>query len=354
MNKTIDLNRLANSGKVEDSLMLRALNGKTNSRPPVWMMRQAGRFLPDYQVLRAKYTFFERVETPELATEITLMPIDQLGVDAAIIFSDILVIPQALDVPVNMIQGTGPVLPEPIRSVEQIDALSKPDVKDRLHYVMDAIQLTRSELDSILPLIGFAGSPWTIFCYMVEGKGSKNFAKAKEFAFSEPEASQKLLNLITDTTIDYLKSQVEAGANILQIFDSWGGLLSPGDYQLYSLPWIQKIVQAISEVPVIVFAKGCWFALDQLSKCGAQGLGIDWNTAPQTARLLAGPDICLQGNLDPSRLLSPIPEIQAATKKMIVDFGTKGYIVNLGHGILPNIPVDHAQAFIDTVKNFGS
>ena len=334
--------------------MLRALSGKTVSRPPVWMMRQAGRFLPDYQVLRAKFTFFERVETPELATAITLMPVDQLGVDAAIIFSDILVIPQALDVAVEMIQGTGPVLPEPIRTVRQIEALSKPDAKDRLHYVMDAIKLTRSELDPNLPLIGFAGSPWTIFCYMVEGKGSKNFAKAKEFAFSEPEASKKLLNLITDTTIDYLQAQVQAGANIIQIFDSWGGLLSPDDYQLYSLPWIQKIVQAISDVPVIVFAKGCWFALDQLAKSGASGLGIDWNTAPQTARKLAGPNVCLQGNLDPSRLLSPIPEIQAATKKMISGFGIQGYIVNLGHGILPNIPVDHAKAFIDTVKSYGS
>ena len=353
-NSIVDTFANANQQGVQDSLMLRALKGLPVPRPAVWMMRQAGRFLPDYQKLRAKYSFFERVETPELATEITLMPVEQLGVDAAIIFSDILVIPQALDIEVQMIQGVGPVIPQPIRSIEQIDNITQPDVADRLHHVMDALRLTRKQLPDHLPLIGFAGSPWTIFCYMVEGKGSKNFATAKAFAFSEPEAAEKLLDLIAESTIDYLKAQVEAGANVIQIFDSWGGLLSPEDYHQYSLPWIQKIVKAVTEVPVIVFAKGCWFALDQLAQSGAKGLGIDWNTSPQTARQLAGPDICLQGNLDPSRLMSPIPQIQAATKKMITDFGTQRYIVNLGHGILPNIPVDHAKAFIESVKQFGS
>ncbi len=338
---------------IKNDLFLRALRGESVERPPVWMMRQAGRYLPDYMKLRAKYSFFERVENPELATEITVMPVDQVGVDAAIIFSDILVIPQALDFEVTMNPGEGPRLPRTVQTAEQVAEIPTPDVDDRLHYVYDALELTKKTLDGRVPLIGFAGSPWTILCYMVEGQGSKNFSKAKEFCFTQPEAAKALLDKITDTTITYLRGQVRAGADALQVFDSWGGLLSPADYEVFSLPYIRKIVEALKEeVPVIAFAKGCWFALDKLAATGAAALGIDWHTRPEVARQLAGPNVTLQGNFDPSRLLSPIPEIERTTKEMLAAFGKDRYIANLGHGILPNIPVDHAKAFIDTVKSY--
>lgn len=338
---------------VKNDLFLRALRGESVERPPVWMMRQAGRYLPDYMKLRAKYTFFERVENPELATEITVMPVDQIGVDAAIIFSDILVIPQALDFEVTMNPGEGPRLPRTVQTAEQVAEIPTPDVDDRLHYVYDALELTKKTLDGRVPLIGFAGSPWTILCYMVEGQRSKNFSKAKEFCFTQPEAAKALLDKITDTTITYLRGQVRAGADALQVFDSWGGLLSPADYEVFSLPYIRKIVEALKEeVPVIAFAKGCWFALDKLAATGAAALGIDWHTRPEVARQLAGPNVTLQGNFDPSRLLSPISEIERTTKEMLTAFGKNRYIANLGHGILPNIPVDHAKAFIDTVKSY--
>ncbi|MEM7375336.1 MAG: uroporphyrinogen decarboxylase [Bacteroidota bacterium] len=347
------LETLPYAKETQQSLFLKTLRGEEVPRPPVWMMRQAGRYLPDYMKLRAKYSFFERVETPELATEITVMPVDQVGVDAAIIFSDILVIPQALGMEVQLVPGTGPLLPSPITHPVQIDALDSPDVADRLHYVMDALTLTRKTLAGRVPLIGFAGSPWTLMCYMIEGKGSKTFAKAKEFAFKYPRATDKLLSLITETSIQYLQAQVRAGADVVQVFDSWGGLLGPADFAQYSYPYLRRITKGVSGVPVILYAKGCGFALPELAKTGTSGLGIDWQTSPTQARRLAGSGITLQGNLDPSRLLSPIKEIERLTKTMITEFGTQRYIANLGHGILPNIPVDHARAFVDTVKTFG-
>ncbi|MEL7530520.1 MAG: uroporphyrinogen decarboxylase [Bacteroidota bacterium] len=337
----------------DQSLFMKSLRQETVPRPPVWMMRQAGRYLPDYMKLKAKYSFFERVENPELATEITVMPVDQVGVDAAIIFSDILVIPQALDFEVTMKTGQGPRLPITIQSPEQIDKIEVGDMADRLHYVLDALTLTRKTLAGRVPLIGFAGSPWTLFCYMVEGQGAKNFAKAKAFAFKEPKATAKLLQKLTDATIQYLQAQVTAGADAVQVFDSWGGLLSPTDFRIYSLPYLKQIANSIDQAPVILYAKGCSYALPELANTNAAALGIDWQTRPQFARANAGDDITLQGNFDPSRLLSPIAEIQRLTKDMLEAFGNQNYIANLGHGILPNIPVENAKAFIDTVKNWG-
>ncbi|MEL7532025.1 MAG: uroporphyrinogen decarboxylase [Bacteroidota bacterium] len=334
------------------SLFMKALRQETVSRPPVWMMRQAGRYLPDYMKLKAKYSFFERVENPELATEITVMPVDQVGVDAAIIFSDILVIPQALDFEVTMKTGQGPRLPVTIQSAEQIDQIVVGDMADRLHYVLDALALTRQTLAGRVPLIGFAGSPWTLFCYMVEGKGTKNFAKAKAFAFQHPEATARLLQKLSDATIQYLQAQIVAGADAVQVFDSWGGLLSPQDFQLYSFPYLKQIANAIEDAPVILYAKGCSYALADLANTNAAALGIDWQTNPQFARSAAGANISLQGNFDPSRLLSPISEIERLAKEMIQGFGPQNYIANLGHGILPNIPVDHAKAFVNTIKSW--
>lgn len=338
---------------LKNDLLLRALRQEEVERPPVWMMRQAGRYLPDYMKLRAKYDFFTRVQTPELATEITLQPIEQVGVDAAIIFSDILVIPQAMGIEVLMEEGKGPSLPNVIRTQKDVDALVTDEAEEKLNYVMQALSLTKKELNGRVPLIGFAGAPWTILCYMIEGKGSKTWDKAKQFCFTKPELAHQLLQKITDTTIHYLKAQAKAGADVLQVFDSWSGSLSPSDFKFFAQPYLVQIANAVKDsAPVILFPKGSWYALKELSNSSASGLGVDWCITPQFARELTGNNITLQGNFDPAKLLAPIPVIKEAVKKMIDDFGVKGYIANLGHGITPNVPVDHAKAFVDAVKEY--
>ncbi|MDB5203735.1 MAG: hemE [Ferruginibacter sp.] len=339
---------------LKNDLLLRALRGEKTERVPVWMMRQAGRYLPDYMKLKAKYDFFTRVQTPELAAAITLQPIDQVGVDAAIIFSDILVIPQAMGLEVLMEEGKGPSLPKVIQSQKDIDALNTADAAHHLKYVLDALSLTKKELNGRVPLIGFAGAPWTILCYMVEGKGSKTWDKAKQFAYTQPLLAHQLLQKITDITIDYLKAQVAAGADTVQVFDSWAGSLSPADFKIYAQPYLLQISDALKHhAPVILFPKGTWYALKDLAASSASGLGIDWCVAPKVARELTNNSITLQGNFDPAKLLAPIPEIRKAVKEMISEFGTHRYIANLGHGITPNVPVDHAKAFVDAVKEFG-
>ena len=336
---------------MNNDLLLRTLREEQTERPPVWMMRQAGRYLPEYMVLREKYGFFERCQTPELACEITLQPVDIIGVDAAILFSDILVVPQAMGLEVQLIESKGPVLPDPIKTANDLLRVRVPDVNETLHYVFDAISLIKKELNNRVPLIGFAGAPWTLLCYMVQGKGSKTFDEAKAFCYTQPQLAHQLLQMITDTTIAYLKGQVKAGADTLQLFDSWGGLLGPKDFEDISLRYIKQIVAALKdEVPVIIFAKGAWHSLSAMAATGAAGLGIDWCINAATARQFAGNDITLQGNFDPAKLLSPVPVIKKEVKQMLHDFGNKRYIANLGHGILPNVPVDHARAFVDTVK----
>ncbi|PUZ24467.1 uroporphyrinogen decarboxylase [Chitinophaga costaii] len=338
---------------LKNNLLLQALRGEKTSRTPVWMMRQAGRFLPDYIKLRDKYSFFERCQTPELATEITVMPVDQVGVDAAILFSDILVVPQAMGLEVQLIEKLGPLLPHPIKTAEDLKRIQVPDVNDRLSYVFEALQLIKKTLNGRVPLIGFAGAPFTILCYMVQGKGSKTFDEAKGFCFQQPAVAHALLQMITDTTIAYLREQIRSGADTVQIFDSWGGLLSPHDFENFSLQYIRQIVAALKDIaPVIVFAKGAWFALEEMAATGASGLGIDWGIKPQLARQMAGSQVTLQGNFDPANLLAPIPEIEKATKRMLQEFGPHRHIANLGHGILPNVPVDHARAFVETIKAY--
>jgi len=340
--------------ELKNDLLLKALRGEEVSRPPVWMMRQAGRYLPDYIKLREKYDFFTRVETPELACEITLQPVDQVGVDAAIIFSDILVIPQAMGLTVLLEEGKGPLLPKVVATKADIDALITTDTAERLSYVMKALALTKKELNGRVPLIGFAGAPWTILCYMIEGKGSKTFDKAKQFCFTQPELAHSLLQKITDVTISYLKAQVGAGADLVQVFDSWSGMLSPADFKMYAQPYLVQIADALSsQAPVILFPKGSWYALGDLSKTSAAGLGLDWSVTPKLAREMTNNSITLQGNFDPAKLLAPIPQIKKEVREMIDAFGVKRYIANLGHGILPNVPVDHARAFVDTVKEYG-
>ena len=340
---------------LKNDLLLRALKGEDVERPPVWMMRQAGRYLPQYMKLRKKYSFFERVETPELACEITIQPIDELEPDAAIIFSDILTIPQALGIDVELISGKGPVLNNPIQTVDDAFAILAEDVPEKLQHVMDAITLTRKEPNGRVPLIGFGGAPWTLFCYMVQGEGSRNFDKAKAFLTQQPDASRHVMKELTKATIDYLKAQVEAGAQVIQLFDSWAGILSPDDFNEWSLPYLMEITNAIKEVPVILFAKGAWYGLERISfKSGADALGLDWTISPEFGREKTRNNITLQGNFDPTHLLGPIKDIELKTKRMIDRFGTKRYIANLGHGILPNVPVDHARVFVDTVKNYRS
>lgn len=337
--------------QLKNDLLLKALRGEQTERTPVWMMRQAGRYLPEYMKLREKYSFFERVQNPQLACEITLQPVDIIGVDAAILFSDILVVPQAMGLEVQLIESKGPVLPEPIKTNNDLQRVRVADVNETLHYVFDAIKLIKQELNGRVPLIGFAGAPWTLLCYMVQGKGSKTFDEAKAFCYQQPQLAHQLLQMITNTTIAYLKGQVAAGADTVQIFDSWGGLLSPNDFENFSLQYIRQIVAALKdEIPTIIFAKGAWFALEQMAATGAAGLGIDWCIQPQLARQFAGNNITLQGNFDPAKLLSPIPVIKKEVKEMLQAFGKGRYIANLGHGILPNVPVDHARAFVDTVK----
>ena len=339
---------------LENDLLLRALKGEQVERVPVWMMRQAGRYLPDYLKLKAQYDFFTRVQTPELATAITLQPIQQVGVDAAIIFSDILVIPQAMGSVVLMEEGKGPSLPDVIKTQADIDKLQVEGAEENLTYVYDALSLTKKELNGQVPLIGFAGAPWTILCYMVEGKGSKTWDQAKKFAYTEPQRAHNLLQKITDITIAYLKRQVQAGADVVQVFDSWAGALSPADFKTFAQPYLLQITHALKDhAPVIIFAKGSWYALKDLSSSGASALGLDWCTDPQTARQLTSNSITLQGNFDPAKLLAPIKDIRTAVKEMIEGFGTHRYIANLGHGIMPNVPVDHAKAFVDAVKEFG-
>ena len=338
---------------LKNDLFLKALAGEIVPRPPVWMMRQAGRYLPDFMRLKSKYDFFTRCQTPELAAEITVMPIDQVGPDAAILFSDILVVLQAMQIEVEMKEGIGPWLPHPIQNLGDLDKVVIPEVEDALGYVFDTIKLTLERLDNRVPLIGFAGSPWTLLCYAVQGQGSKTFDKAKAFCFEQPQLAHALLQKITATTIAYLKTKVTSGVHAVQLFDSWGGLLAPSDYQTFSWPYIQQIVSALKDdIPVIVFGKGCWFALREMSQSGASALGVDWTCSAENARYLSGGNITLQGNYDPSRLLSPIPKIKDDVRKMINAFGKDRYIANLGHGILPNIPVDHAKAFIEAVKNY--
>ena len=341
--------------KNDTPLFLRALNGETVERPPVWIMRQAGRYLPDFMVLKNKYDFFTRCQTPELATEITLMPIKQIGLDASIIFSDILVIPQAMRINVEMKNNFGPYIEHPIRKKSDIINLNIQNVEEKLSYVFEAVKMTKKELPDNIPLIGFAGSPWTILCYMVQGSGSKNFDIAKSFCFENPELAKMLLSKITSITIEYLEKKIEAGVDAVQIFDSWGGVLSHTDYQIYSYPYIEQITNALKKIkPVIIYPKGCWHSINAYSKIGASGLGIDWTCSARNARYLSNNNITLQGNLDPSRLFSPKKELIKQTTQMLNEFGKDKYIANLGHGILPNTPVDNVKVFVETIKNYSA
>lgn len=338
--------------KLENDLLLRAARGEKTERTPVWLMRQAGRILPEYRLVREKCGGFKQlVETPELASEVTIQPVDILGVDAAIIFSDILVIPEAMGLSYQMVESKGPWFERTIENAADIDKLKIADASD-IQYTTDAIRLTKKELNGKVPVIGFAGAPWTILSYMIEGKGSKTFSKAKKFLYTEPKLAHKLLEKISLSTINYLKGQIAAGADIVQVFDSWAGILSPDQYSEFSARYISQITDAITEVPVIVFAKGAYFARKELAQSSCSVIGLDWNMNIEESRQLVGPNKTLQGNMDPCMLYSTFETIETETIKMLRAFGPHRHIANLGHGLYPDIEKEKVKFFVDVIKKF--
>lgn len=341
--------------KLQNDLILRAARGEKTERTPVWLMRQAGRILPEYRALRNSLKdFIELVKTPHLAAEVTIQPIDHLDVDAAIIFSDILVIPEAMGLPYEMAEKKGPWFPNTIKDVSDIKKLKVSVPEEDLNYVLEAIRITKKNLNGRVPLIGFAGAPWTIFSYMVEGSGSKTFSKARGFLYTQPELSRQLLEMITESTISYLQAQVKAGADMVQVFDSWAGILPPDHYKQYSLYYIQRICDAIRDVPVTVFAKGAFFAREDMGKLNCETIGLDWNMEISKSRELIGNAKTLQGNLDPCALYGSFQDVERSTKKMIDEFGTFRHIANLGHGVYPDISPDKVKCFVETVKEYSS
>lgn len=339
---------------IQNDLFLRAHRGEAIERYPVWLMRQAGRILPEYRAVRAKLSGFkELVETPEFATEVTIQPVDLLGVDAAIIFSDILVIPEAMGLPYQMIEQKGPWFENTIRTQAQLDQLdSVIDVQDRLWYVFEALKQTKAGLGGRVPLIGFAGAPWTILCYMVEGHGSKTFSESRKLLYTQPLLAHQLLQRITDVTIAYLKGQIAAGADALQLFDSWAGILGEDQYREFGLRYIQQICAALQEVPLTVFSKGAIASLPEIAQLPCTTIGLDWNMSVPVARSLVQEQKTLQGNLDPCVLYGSAQSIEQETKIMLNSFKSQRHIVNLGHGVYPDIDPEMVKVFINTVKNY--
>lgn len=337
---------------LKNDLLLRAAKGEKTERAPVWLMRQAGRILPEYRAIRNKLKSFKDLLTnPQLAAEVTIQPVERLGVDAAIIFSDILVIPEAMGLPYQMIESKGPIFNKTIKNLKDVNDLKIVIALNDLHYTIEAIKITKKELNGKVPLIGFAGAPWTIFAYMIEGQGSKTFAKARKMLYTQPELSHILLKKITESTINYLNAQINAGADIVQLFDSWGGILPSSQYKEFSLKYISRICNAIHN-PVIVFAKGAWFARSELGNLNCQVISLDWNMDIKESRAVISDAKTLQGNLDPCVLYASFDEIKLQTKKMLREFGTFRHIANLGHGVYPDTDVEKVKCFVDTVKEF--
>lgn len=317
-------------------------------------MRQAGRYLPEYQAVRADHEFFDVVQSPELAAEVTIQPIDRFPLDAAIIFSDILVVPQAMGLEVQMVSGKGPHFPNPVEEPDDMDRLVDPDVDAALGHVFDALTHTRHELDGRVPLIGFSGAPWTLMAYSIEGGGSKNYKRARAWLYEHPDAAEDFLQRITDVIIDYLIGQVDAGAQLLQVFDSWAGLLGPKTFRTFGLPYLEQIVDGVKaehpDVPMIVFAKNAHYALESLAETAYDVISLDWSMDPQAARLLIGEKSVLQGNLDPCALYADPDAIRREVQHMLAGFGAQNHIANLGHGMHPDHKPEHAGVFVDAVR----
>ena len=340
--------------KISNDLYLRASRGESIERYPVWLMRQAGRILPEYRAVRSSVSGFkELAETPKLAAEVTVQPVDLLGVDAAIIFSDILVVPDAMGLPYQMIEKRGPWFERTIRSESDLNILdTQIDIEERLSYVLEAIAITKKELNGRVPLIGFAGAPWTILCYMVEGSGSKTFSETRKLLYTQPKLAHELLQRITDVTIAYLKAQLKFGADALQLFDSWAGILGHKQYQEFGMHYITQIVNAIDDGPFTVFSKGAYSSLPGLMDLSCTTIGLDWNMSVKEARKLAGESKTLQGNLDPCVLYGTAASIEQETLQLLNTFKSQRHIVNLGHGVYPDIKPENVKTFIKTVKNY--
>jgi len=345
---------------LKNDRLLRALLRQPVDRTPVWIMRQAGRYLPEYLATRAQAgNFMNLCQTPELACEVTLQPLRRYDLDAAIIFSDILTIPDAMGLGLYFETGEGPKFERPVGTRADIEALPRPDIGTSLRYVTDAVSLTRREIAGKVPLLGFSGSPWTLATYMVEGGSSKTFSKAKKLLYQEPATAHLLLDKLADTIIDYLNAQIEAGAQGVQIFDTWGGALSFDAYREFSLQYMEKIVAGLKRehagrrVPVILFSKGCNTQLEALAGTGCDALGVDWTITLDEARRRVGDRVALQGNLDPSILLSDPSVIRREVRRTLESFGPgEGHVFNLGHGITPDVDPDHLAALIDEVRSF--
>jgi len=337
----------------KNDLILKAALGEKTERTPVWLMRQAGRILPEYREVRNSLSGFkELVETPEYAAEVTIQPVDILDVDAAIIFSDILVIPEAMGLSYEMVEKKGPHFPKTIKSKSDIEKVRVADPSD-LSYVYEAISITKKRLENRVPLIGFAGAPWTIFAYMIEGGGSKTFSEARKFLYTQPENAERLLDKITQSTILYLKAQIKAGADMVQVFDSWAGILPQGQYSNFSLKYISMICKEITEVPVTVFAKGAWWAIEEIAALDCETIGLDWNMNPEKVRSITG-DKTLQGNLDPCVLYCSEADIVAETIKMLKNFQGRSHIANLGHGVYPDTNPEKVKVFIEAIKKYST
>jgi len=347
--------------------LIRALWRQPVDRTPLWIMRQAGRYLPEYRALRQRAKdFLVLCKTPALACEITLQPIQRFDLDAAIIFSDILVVPEALGMKLSFVEGEGPLFQDPLQNSQAIQKLPLIDVSSELSYVMEAIRLSKQALGGRLPLIGFAGSPWTLATYMIEGKSSKDFSKIKRWLYQDPQSVHALLNHLSHTLIDYLQAQVQAGVDVLMIFDTWGGVLPYQAYLDFSLHYMQVIVsalkkmmalqgpQALKKVPIILFSKNTAPHLIAQAATGCDALGLDWTASLSVARQCAGHQVALQGNMDPAALYADPLQIQQAVKKVLDDFGSGyGHVFNLGHGITPLVDPEHVQAMIEAVHRYG-
>ena len=342
---------------LENDRFLRALLREPVDRTPLWMMRQAGRYLPEYREIRAEAgSFMNLCTNPELACEVTLQPLRRYAMDAAILFSDILTVPDALGLGLYFSEGEGPRFERPISTAAEINALDPARAASELGYVMDAVSLIRKELKGSIPLIGFAGSPWTLATYMVEGGSSKDFAKVKSLAFNEPELMHQLLSKLATSVAAYLSEQIHSGAQAVQIFDTWGGALSHNAYREFSLRYMTEIIEQLPreadgrKVPVIVFTKGGGQWLEAIADCGADAVGLDWTTDIGAARERVGDRVCLQGNMDPTLLNASPERIREEVAQILTSFGEgNGHVFNLGHGITPGINPDHVAAMVDAV-----
>jgi uroporphyrinogen decarboxylase len=345
---------------LKNDLLLRALLREPTPRRPIWLMRQAGRYLPEYRATRARAgSFMAMCTNPELACEVTLQPLDRYPLDAAILFSDILTIPHAMDVGLEFEAGEGPKIARPIRCAADIDKLKIPDPGHELRYVIDAVALIRRELKGRVPLIGFAGSPWTVGTYMVEGGGSKTFGRIKRMMYEAPAELHRLLDLLARSTILYLNAQIAAGAQAVMVFDTWGGVLTPAQYEEFSLRYMAQVTDALTRqadgrrVPNIVFTKGGGAWLAKIAAIGCDAVGVDWTTDLATARAAVAGRVGLQGNLDPSALFAPPETLRAETLKVLDSFGAgAGHVFNLGHGITPEVDPERVAVLVETVRGY--